>query len=179
MDLDTFIIFLILFGIPFFFIAIGSSSNKRHIPDSEIRRKKREREKEYEAIDEREKLISKEKRKLYKEQKYWLKVVDTRVKSMPNIEHNMNFSQLADAHFEEYCNRNNKGVSSKKLKEEAIDRVLGFSSITGFINNYGTEKQKFHQRASYRGAVLYARHLKINDEEWGLNVLAERMKNMT
>ena len=94
------------------------------------------------------------------DQKYWIKTVDERAKSMPlNAEGKLfgvsGIDELGSLHLEEYKSFE-FNIPPEARKGVAIDRLEGFIGIRNYIYENNTNEQKFHVDASIVGAVLYA-----------------------
>jgi len=94
------------------------------------------------------------------DQKYWIKTVDKRAKSMPlNAEGKLfgvsGIDELGGLHLEEYKSFE-FNIPPEARKGVAIDRLEGFIGIRNYVYENNTNEQKFHVDASIVGAVLYA-----------------------
>jgi hypothetical protein len=112
------------------------------------------------------------------DQKYWIKTVNTRAKSMPlNAEGKLfgvsGLDELGNMHFEEYKSFE-PNIPPKDRKVVAIDRLEGFIGVRNYIYKNKTNEQKFHVDASIVGAVLYASSI-IEDFN---PILLEHKKNI-
>ena len=108
--------------------------------------------------------VSKSKKHIITEdQKYWIGLIDSRVKVMPSDfikTIGLDIESLGRDHFNEY-KANESRIPKEKRKEVALDRLQGLKSIQGYIKEKGSKAQNFHLDASIKGASLYASLLGI------------------
>lgn len=102
------------------------------------------------------------------DQQHWIEFVNQRVNSMPlDLTQKIEFTSdsLGEAHFEQY-KADEFRVPNDDREEVATDRLEGLVSIKEYIKIKGTKAQKFHYKASLKGAILYASSLGINTKQY-------------
>ena len=105
--------------------------------------------------------------KLNKSQKHWFRLVDMRANALDFkfLKKHHTPITYGNEHYIEY-KANELEVPEDKREKVAFDRVEGLASIQNYINNNGSEKQKFHFLASWYGAIFYASSIGINVDKY-------------
>jgi len=101
---------------------------------------------------------------LTKNQLMWLDLINKRIDcDFSEVWKKGEWKEFGEMHGSEYKS-NEDMIPSNERKHVALDRIARFLSISDYVDNQGSDAQRFHLYASLYGARIYATSLGLENE---------------